>query len=186
MTYRDYYGEEVVRGNRVDPDGLQVRPDGGVVQPGPATYRRDGSSGSITTMTGDPYQNAYMAAFANARTPAEQAAIRSQYSAAVVAPQQARDRNEMEDASFRRRMAEQEFGLARDRFGLDSELSRGRLGMQGTLANALAQALGQRQRFGGAMDIPPWMAGGQMQSQGGQGMGLRDETRNYLMRFLRG
>jgi hypothetical protein len=94
----------------------------------------------------------------------------------------------MQDAALSRRLREQRFGLERDQFGLESELSRGRMGMQGNLANALAQALGQRQQFGGGMDTPPWMLGQGMrgQSQGGEGLDLREPTRNYLMRFLKG
>lgn len=96
-------------------------------------------------------------------------------------------RSGLEDSEQARRLRDAGFGLERDQFGLESELSRGRLGMQGTFANALAQALGQRQSFGGN-DVPPWMRQpmGQAQAQNGPGLDLREPTRNYLMRFLKG
>lgn len=93
-------------------------------------------------------------------------------------------RSQREDRAYE--MERDRYGLERDRFGLEGELSRGRLGMQTNFANALAQALGQRQSFG---DVPMRQGGGgqsSSRSRYGNGYGLEDETRNYLMRFLKG
>ena len=81
-------------------------------------------------------------------------------------------------------MERERMGLDRERFGLEGELAMGRLGMQGGLANALAEAMGNRQSYFG--DMPMRGQNRRSGSQRGYGMNLGDETRNYLMRFLKG
>lgn len=157
---------------RYDPSNQNDDPTdqwGNVFPRARPAFRQEVSRGSMTTMTNDPTTNAYMALFANARTPQEQADVRSRYAQALTANGPNEERR---------------------RFDLGREDTNRQFDAR---ANMFRELLGRKMPdfSGGSAEAPPWMAqggGGFGMASGGMGrdQGIDSATRNYLMRLLQG